>query len=221
MTWDRGWGDARSDATTSDTRDPDAVAVERYRYLLRTAPPEDLEQAHAEAFARLTPDQRRQVLDTFARELDPRETARADATPASLARVATRAEMREPGAMERLFGGDRRSSNDRAFGGPGIFGGGGFFSMLAGAFVGSSIANMLFGSYGDPPGDPAADADFAADQGDADDPGAAGDAGEGTAAGGSWDDPGGDGGDLGGDGGDFGGDLGGDFGGDFGDLGGL
>ena len=32
----------------------DQQAVERYRYLLQTAPPEAIEQAHAEAFSRLT-----------------------------------------------------------------------------------------------------------------------------------------------------------------------
>ena len=37
-------------------RDPDEVAVERYRYMLRTAPPETLEHAHAEAFAKLSRD---------------------------------------------------------------------------------------------------------------------------------------------------------------------
>ena len=39
----------------------DEIAIERYRYLLRTAPPETIEQAHAEAFAKLTPAQRAQV----------------------------------------------------------------------------------------------------------------------------------------------------------------
>ena len=37
---------------------PDDQAIARYRYLLRTAPPLTIEQAHAEAFAQLTPDQR-------------------------------------------------------------------------------------------------------------------------------------------------------------------
>ncbi|MCW2582442.1 MAG: uncharacterized protein JWQ53_1232, partial [Klenkia sp.] len=40
----------------------DEQAVERYRYLLRTAPPDQVEAAHAEAFAQLTPEQRQQVL---------------------------------------------------------------------------------------------------------------------------------------------------------------
>ena len=201
----------RSD--TAPTRDPDELAVERYRYLLRTAPPDQLEEAHREAFEQLTPEQRRLALEALAREVDPREVQGADASPQSLARVATRAEVRRPGTLERAFGG-------RADG----WGGGGglmasFLPMLAGAFVGSSIANLLFGSYGYPPGDPAADVG-AADAGPADtDTGDAGDAG--SAAGGSWDDgstaDAGDGGDMG-DPGDMGGfgDLGGDFGGDFG-----
>src|SRR5215212_4103174 len=47
----------------------DEEAIRRYRYLLRTAPPEAVEQAHAEAFARLTPDQRRQVLGQMANQV--------------------------------------------------------------------------------------------------------------------------------------------------------
>ena len=39
----------------------DAQALERYRYLLRTAPPHAIERAHAEAFARLTQEERSQV----------------------------------------------------------------------------------------------------------------------------------------------------------------
>ena len=37
----------------------DVQALARYRYMLASAPPEDIERAHEEAFARLTPDQRR------------------------------------------------------------------------------------------------------------------------------------------------------------------
>ena len=40
----------------------DERAVARYRYLLRTAPPEQLEALHAEAFTKLTPEQRQQLL---------------------------------------------------------------------------------------------------------------------------------------------------------------
>ncbi len=48
-------------AATDDER-----AVARYRYLLRTAPPEQLEAMHAEAFAALTPEQRQQLLRELA-----------------------------------------------------------------------------------------------------------------------------------------------------------
>src|ERR671916_421873 len=84
----------------------DEQAVERYRYLLRTAPPETIEEAHAEAFAQLTPEQRRLVLQELTQDLPERERAAGYADdPRSLARMATRAEMRQPGTLERTFGG--------------------------------------------------------------------------------------------------------------------
>src|SRR4051794_11312090 len=82
----------------------DEQAVERYRYLLRTAPPEQIEQAHAEAFSQLTPDQRQQVLGQLAAAVPAGERPRSD-DPQTLARVATRAELRQPGFLERVFGG--------------------------------------------------------------------------------------------------------------------
>ena len=158
----------------------DQRAIERYRYLLQTAPPEDIERAHEEAFARLTPEQRAMVLRELSEKVPASELGGDD--PRSLARAATRAEMREPGTMERTFGGG---------GVPGL--GSMFLSTLAGAFVGSSIANAFDdgGSEGS--------SDVEVNDGDM-----AGDAGD-------------SGGDFGGDfgGGDFGG---GDFGG--GDFGG-
>jgi hypothetical protein len=115
---------------------PDELAFQRYRYLLRTAPPDDLEAAHREAFEQLTPDQRRRVLEGLAAQVGPAEAGAADDSPAGLARLATRAELRQPGTMERAFGGGGPS-------GSGGFGGS-FLGMLAGAFVGTSIANALF-----------------------------------------------------------------------------
>ena len=157
----------------------DQQALERYRYMLRTAPPDDIERAHEEAFAQLSPDQRAAVLRELAREVSPSEATGDD--PKSLARMATRAEMRQPGTMERTFG--------AGAGVPGL--GSMFLSTLAGAFVGSAIADAFFGNEGS--------SDASAD---------AGDGGEGGADTGDW------GGDAGGDFGDIGG---GDFGGgDFG-----
>jgi hypothetical protein len=167
--------------TTTTNRLADDEAIERYRYLLATAPPEDIERAHEEAFARLTPDQRRQVLDRLAQEVPPSEIRGDD--PASLARTATRAEMRQPGTMERAFGGG---------GAPGL--GSFFLATLAGAFVGTAIAQSFFG----PDAGGSEDANTA-DTGDGNDV-ADSDVDAGDA-------------DFGGD---FGGDLGGDFGGDIG-----
>lgn len=110
----------------------DQQALERYRYLLRTAPPEDLERAHAEAFARLTPQQRQLVLRSLGSELAASERNRLTDDPQTLARAATRAELQRPGTLERTLG----------------VGGGGMFSSLAGAFLGSAIAHSLFGGIG-------------------------------------------------------------------------
>ncbi len=124
----------------------DEQAVERYRYLLRTAPPETVEQAHAEAFAQLTPEQRQTVLQELSRELPEYEreaAARAGDDPRALARVATRAEMQRPGTLERSFSG---------MAAPGIgMGGlmmGGFFSSFAGIIAGSWVASQFFDDSG-------------------------------------------------------------------------
>jgi hypothetical protein len=172
---------------------PDEQAVDRYRYLLRTAPPETVEDAHAEAFAKLTPEQRRMVLQELDSTLTPAERAAGatyDEDPRSLARLATRAEMRQPGTLERTWSGMP----------PGIgMGGlmmGNFMSTIAGVMVGSLIADAFLGNSGY-------------------------DAGSAEASPDTFDAEGGDvgGGDSGaGDGGAFG-DIGGDFGG-FGDFGG-
>jgi hypothetical protein len=134
-------------------RTPDEQAIERYRYLLRTAPPDQIEQAHAEAFAQLTPDQRRQVLEQLAAV---GETPRAD-DPRSLARAATRAEMRRPGTLERAFGGygpgygagyggGYGGGYGPGHGGPG-FGsivGGSLLGTIGGLVVGTAVADALF-----------------------------------------------------------------------------
>jgi hypothetical protein len=179
-----------------DAQDDDARAVERYRYLLRTAPPEQIEQAHAEAFAALTPSQRQQVLQALSEDIPPGERSAAD-DPRSLARMATRAEMRQPGTLERRF----RSGGPGMGMGPGLgMGGvigGSLLGSVAGAFIGSAIAQELFG--------PEPGAEGEADAAGADDESRYGN--EEGADQGYGEDQGGDFG-----GGDFGG---GDFGGDF------
>ncbi len=214
------WDDGRNLRSAATPSRPQASeeerAVARYRYLLRTAPPEQLEALHAEAFAKLTPEQRQQLL----RELSTASPGEAgtSAEPADLARAATRAEMRQPGTLQNTFS---RGSGGGGMGMGGMFAGS-MMGTIAGVVVGSALANMLFDGYGDSPeaqeaGDTGADA--AADSGDGGtDTG--GDAGSGDAggdAGYAADTSGTDtGGDWGGGGGDFGG---GDFGG--GDFGGF
>jgi hypothetical protein len=212
-----GWG---STPTASERpRTEDEQAVERYRYLLRTAPPERIEEVHAEAFERLTPEQRRMVYDEFTRTAPAGEAPRGD-DPRSLAQAATRSEIRQPGYVERSLGGMRGGAG-------GAFGGGrsgpGFGSMLgasilgtvAGYVIGSTLMSAFLPDAGGLDGGTDASGDGSGDGSD----GGSGDGSDGGDAGGDaqaadW--GGSDSGDGGfGDGGGFG-----DFGGGFGDFGG-
>ena len=126
--------------------DADEQALARYRYMLRTAPPEAIEQAHAEAFAQLTPEQRRRVLAELAKEIPESERPvlqRAGDDPAQLARVATRAEIRTPGVMERTFGALPASPGAPAGGIGGLFAGT-LLASMAGTVLGSVIAQHFF-----------------------------------------------------------------------------
>lgn len=185
---------AQNSSTPGASMSDDERAIARYEYMLKTAPPEEIEKAHAEAFAKLTPEQRQQVLQRLATS-SPQDAPQ-DASPQTLARAATRAEMRNPGVLRQSFG-------------AGGFGGMGMGSMLltsvAGAFVGTAIADAMFDGWGnDFDGHDMQDAyqDGYADGADAGDAG-----GTDMADGGGSDFGGFDGGDFGG--GDFGGDMGG------------
>src|SRR3954454_5141232 len=107
--WDRfGRSTGMPQDAAAASGDADEQAIARYRYLLKTAPPETIEQAHAEAFAALTPEQRRKVLQRLSDEMpeaERRAVAAAGDSPGALAQAATRAEIRQPGAIERAFGG--------------------------------------------------------------------------------------------------------------------
>jgi hypothetical protein len=145
----------------------DERALERYRFLVRTAPPERIEQAHEEAFAKLTPEQRRLALEQLSRQV-PDESARGD-DPRSLARLATRAEIRQPGTVERAFGG--RGIGGMGAGGLGM--GAGLLGSFATAFVGTLAAQALFsdladGELFDGPQDGEEHGDTGADDGGAD-----------------------------------------------------
>lgn len=234
----------------------DEQAIDRYTYMLRTAPPETVEQAHEEAFAKLTPEQRQMVLHDLIQSAPQHEqpalsTAQDD--PRTLARLATRAEIRQPGTLVNIFGGGGMPGGyggySGMYGGPGygyggmggaggMFGGvgGSLLGSIAGAFIGTMIADQFLSSFGGFDRDDQGgffDRDDHNDQGmygqdmgsqsydPSQDPNAAG------SAMGYADDPNAGGNDFGADsgagqdmgfGGDFGGgDFGGsDFGGDFG-----
>jgi hypothetical protein len=168
---DRLFGRAPSPAAPSELTDEQAL--ERYRYLVRTAPPDAIEQAHEEAFAKLTPEQRRMALRDLSAEVPEHERTGGD-DPRSLARMATRAEANRPGTVERAFGG-----SGSMLGGMG----GTLLGSFAAAFAGSLVAQSLFSELG---GEEAG-----AEEADAGDAG--GDAGSGDFGGGDF-----GGGDVGG-----------------------
>lgn len=120
----------------SRERSEDEIAVERYRYLLRTASPEAIEQVHEEAFAKLTPEQRDLVFEQLKAEA-PRGEAPASNEPHALAVSATRSEMRKPGTMERALGG--------AAAAPGF--GSMFASSMFGSIAGYVVASTLMSAF--------------------------------------------------------------------------
>ncbi|NBX24245.1 MAG: hypothetical protein EBR52_09135 [Microbacteriaceae bacterium] len=206
----------------SAARSEDEIAVERYRYLLRTAPPETIEQVHEEAFAKLTPEQRRMLFTQLQADAPAGDAPQADDAH-SLAVAATRSEMRQPGTMVQALGGGTNSGT----GAPGF--GSMFASSLLGSVAGYVIASTLMSAFMpmDMGADATAGADSGADAGGDQSGGGQSGGDAGTDAGSGSDSSDGftsaDGaGDLGGGdigGGDFGGGFGDGGFGDFGDFG--
>lgn len=228
------------DIQPRDRNFTDEQAIERYKYMLRTAPPEAIEQAHEEAFAKLTPEQRQMVLHDLLQAAPQHEQAslsNAQDDPRTLARLATRAEVRQPGTLVQIFGGGMPGGYGSMYGGPGyggygyggmggMFGGmgsgmgGGLLSSIAGAFIGTMIADQFFNSMGGFGGfDRDDQGAYNQDYGPSQDPNAD------VSTMGYANDPNAGGNDFGAEpgvdqganfGGDYGSDSSGDFGGDFG-----
>ena len=118
-------------ATRREATDDDQRAIERYRYLLRTAPPETIEEVHREAFSKLTEEQRAVIYEELSKGAGTGERP-LSSEPATLARAATRAEMRKPGTLESSF-------SNPAYRGPG------FGSMIASSLIGT-VAGYVIGS---------------------------------------------------------------------------
>lgn len=132
-------------ATGPTTRlSSDEQALERYRYFLRTAPPDTIEQAYTDAFAQLTPDQRAYALRELMNVVPPHERASLPQQddPQTLARLATRAELREPGTVERLFNRNDAPAPVAQQAMPAT-GGMGFGGALAGTFLGAIIGGVI------------------------------------------------------------------------------
>ena len=91
----------------------DYEVQQRYRQVLRNGPPQLVEDAHADAFAQLSPDQRREMarrLREQAAQLDlpysdPYDRDEYDEDPRTLARMAQQAEQQNPNVLDQLFGG--------------------------------------------------------------------------------------------------------------------
>lgn len=122
--------------------DADKVAIAKYDYLLRTAPPERLEQVHHDAFARLTPGQRQEIRNRLNSQLPPNEHLRDDSA-AGLARAATRGEVQRPGLLRRVLGGRGGAFAGGAAMGAGAMAIGGIGVAVAGAAVMSAAAGPV------------------------------------------------------------------------------
>jgi hypothetical protein len=82
----------------------DALIVDRYQRMLRTADTRAIERVHVEAFERLTPEQLRVLFERFTHGGTDDEEKPADPRPATLARSAAHSERRRPGAIARTLG---------------------------------------------------------------------------------------------------------------------
>ncbi|PRZ08849.1 hypothetical protein BCE75_10126 [Isoptericola sp. CG 20/1183] len=123
--------------------DADRQAIARYDYLMRTAEPHEVEQVHAEAFERLTPQQREAVLRRMQADLPANEQPRS-ASVADLSRAAGRSEARRPGSMRSILAkvGTGGAVAGAAVGAVGLLG-----VVAAGAAV-SSVAGPLLAEAG-------------------------------------------------------------------------
>ncbi|SMG23878.1 hypothetical protein [Agreia pratensis] len=139
------------DAAGSAASTPeDRAAIARYDYLLKTAMPEQLEQVHRDAFARLTPAQRQQVESRLRDEL-PASEQPVSSSPDDLARSAVRGEAHKPGFLRGLFSkpaaagaaGAAAGVGVGAVAGAGIGMAGGLLAAVAGGAVLSSVAGPL------------------------------------------------------------------------------
>ncbi|GAA1375998.1 hypothetical protein [Luteococcus sanguinis] len=121
---------------TTDSTGNTGDAVARYQYLLRTASPDQIEQAHQQAFAAMTPAERQEVLQALSKTSE----APADASASSLARSATRLEVAQPGSLQNVLGSAQSAIGSST--------GKTLLTSVAGGFIGSGIFSVLTGGDG-------------------------------------------------------------------------
>ncbi len=121
---------------TTDSTGNTGDAVARYQYLLRTASPDQIEQAHQQAFAAMTPAERQEVLQALSKTSE----APADASASSLARSATRLEEPQPGRLQNVLGSAQSAVGSST--------GKTLLTSVAGGFIGSGIFSVLTGGDG-------------------------------------------------------------------------
>ncbi|MBP1240668.1 Spy/CpxP family protein refolding chaperone [Frigoribacterium sp. PvP120] len=138
---------AGQSAPQARASEADRVALGKYDYLLRTAEPEQLEQVHRDAFARLTPEQRELVQARLGEELPAHEQPRSGGTD-DLARAATRGETAHPGLMQRVFGGGSGVGGAGAGTGTGTSGSGSRTGSGAGTFAAGAAAGVGVAALG-------------------------------------------------------------------------
>ncbi|GAA2088123.1 hypothetical protein GCM10009840_27880 [Pseudolysinimonas kribbensis] len=144
-----GFSGASPDAGGAEPPE-DAAAIERYRFVVRTAPSATIEQVHAEAFARLTDAQRAVIYEELSRGAGTGERP-LSSEPATLARSVSRAQSRTPDALERVVGA----------GGPALLG------AVAGYVVASPLVSAFLPWGGSATQDAGSGATAADDRGDA------------------------------------------------------
>lgn len=112
----------------------DAVAVERYEYLLATAQPDQINRMHIQAFERLTPEARQSLFDRLSADAAAPDARPIDTEPTTLARVATDAETSRPGTLLRILGQQGSASQGDAT----------LLATIAALIVASPLATTLF-----------------------------------------------------------------------------
>ncbi|MGR0320357.1 hypothetical protein [Agromyces sp. ZXT2-3] len=110
---------------------------------MRTAPQDVLEQAHVEAFERLTPTQLDLLYERLTATATTDDERPADARPESLARSAARAERRRPGTITQTLDETQERATTNAVVG---------YSILD-AVIWYSLASVAWSTWSPPPDD--------------------------------------------------------------------